>query len=94
MSKTSSSRFFEHGTYRSQVPGRSVETDIYQPRFRNVSPGTGSVRLSADERLDVLSYQHFGDPFGFWRWADANRVYEPRSILTAGRVLRRPGRGS
>jgi nucleoid-associated protein YgaU len=42
----------------------------------------------AEDRLDLLAQNYYGDPLLSWRIADANRAQDPSSLVAeAGRVL-------
>lgn len=47
-------------------------------------------RVTDDERLDHIAWQHFRNPERFWRICDANRALWPADLLEEGAVLRIP----
>lgn len=92
MSTDRASRFFGHPTYRAPAPGRADEVELYQPRFRKVSPGEISRTVRSGDRLDRLAFELASDPEGFWRLADANRCFDPTTLEEEGRTLLGPRR--
>ncbi|MEV8313563.1 hypothetical protein AB0Q95_05260 [Streptomyces sp. NPDC059900] len=45
-------------------------------------------RVSAGERLDVLTARYAGDPTLYWMICDANAVLDPAELEAVGRVVR------
>jgi hypothetical protein len=83
-----SSRFRGAPTYRREIGGRPIE--LYEPRAIPLTLVSGEHRVGGGERLDALAARHLGDPFQYWRLADANPSLTPDDLLEAGRVLRLP----
>ncbi len=51
------------------------------------APGIVGHRITADERLDHIAWQHYHDPEQFWRICDANLAIWPPDLLEEGAVL-------
>ncbi len=47
-------------------------------------------RVTGEERLDHIAWEHFRDPERFWRICDANRALWPPDLLEEGAILRIP----
>lgn len=47
-------------------------------------------RVSNDERLDHIAWQHYRDAERFWRICDANRALWPDDLLEEAAILRIP----
>ena len=43
--------------------------------------------VTADDRLDLLSYKFYRNPEKFWLIADANTAMDPEDLLEPGRQL-------
>lgn len=51
------------------------------------------VRVTQDERLDLIAARTIGDPRAFWRICDVNLALHPAELERPGRRLRLPGGG-
>jgi hypothetical protein len=40
--------------------------------------------VTTQDRLDLVTVQHLGDPLAFWRVADANPVLDPDTLVGPG----------
>jgi hypothetical protein len=52
-----------------------------QPPEPSVVPPLALHRVVPDDRLDLLSVRHFGDPAAFWRICDANTALDPDALV-------------
>jgi nucleoid-associated protein YgaU len=81
-------------TYRVGDAARGG-AELYQPRLRD-QPAEAATRhtVAASDRLDLLSWTYLGDPYQYWRIADANPDADLEEILEPGRSLRIPRKPS
>jgi hypothetical protein len=87
---SATSRYALVGTAQLTTGGRTVN---YLRRRLLPAPeslaATGSYLVRAGDRIDVVSWQVYGDPELFWRLADGNGAMDPAELTaTAGRLLR------
>jgi hypothetical protein len=87
-----SSRHAQLASYRRRLPALQQEVELYQPRLRDVPPGSRSHRVRPGERLDLLAFRYYDDPHQYWRLADANPDRELPELAVAGRRLEVPER--
>jgi nucleoid-associated protein YgaU len=48
--------------------------------------------VAAADRLDLLAQRYLGDPFQFWRIADANPALTPEDVLDPGARIAIPAK--
>jgi len=84
-----SSRHHGLATYRPHDDGPDSPL-LFHPRL--VAPTEPALvhRVEAGDRLDLLAARYFGDPFQYWRIADANPALSPDELLEPGRLLAIP----
>ena len=83
MSQDPSSRHQGLPTYTLELgAGESVE--LYEPREIPEPAADSTHVVAASDRLDLLANRYFGDPFQFWRIADANPALTPEDVLDPG----------
>jgi hypothetical protein len=87
-----SSRHAELATYRCRLPGRTSEVEIFAPRFRQIPEPVRHHTVLATDRLDLLAHRYLGDPYQYWRIADANAEAELDELQEPGRILSIPER--
>jgi hypothetical protein len=59
-------------------------------RFIPATPALVGHRVTNDERLDHIAWQHYRDAQRFWRICDANLALWPDDLLEEAAVLRVP----
>jgi hypothetical protein len=77
------SRYQNVATYQIAVSGGRTVTVL---KIRPIPAGFVHV-ATADDRLDLLSYQFYRNPEKFWLIADANTAMDPEALLQPGRQL-------
>lgn len=83
------SRYERTGAYTvTTADGRRVTA--LKIRFIPPTPAGFLHTFTADERLDLLAFEFYGNPEKFWLIADANTEMDPESLLQPGRQLRIP----
>ena len=83
------SRYERTGAYAVTTPdGRRVTA--LKIRFIPATPAGFLHTFTADERLDLLAFEFYGNPEKFWLIADANTAMDPDDLLEPGRQLRIP----
>jgi nucleoid-associated protein YgaU len=80
------SRYQNVPTYQIAFSGGRTVTAL---KIRLIPPTpAGFVHVvTADDRLDLLSYQFYRNPEKFWLIADANTAMDPENLLEPGRQL-------
>ena len=80
------SRYQNVATYQIAVSGGRTLTAL---KIRLIPPtSAGFIHVvTADDRLDLLSYQFYRNPEKFWLIADANTAMDPEDLLEPGRQL-------
>ena len=70
--------------------------ELHQPRLRPLGPlpPAAVLRVAASDRLDLLAWNHLGDPYQYWRIADANPEVDLDRLVEPGRPLRIPRKPS
>jgi nucleoid-associated protein YgaU len=80
------SRYQNVGTY--QVTDQSgQQVTVLKTRFIPPTPAGLFHTFTADERLDLLAFNFYGNPEKFWLIADANTEMDPEDLLEPGRQL-------
>ena len=83
------SRYERTGAYSvTTADGRRVTA--LKIRFIPPTPAGFFHTFTADERLDLLAFEFYGNPEKFWLIADANTEMDPETLLQPGRQLRIP----
>lgn len=54
------------------------------------APPSAPYTVDADDRVDLIAYQQFGDAPRFWHVADANSDLDARTLIEPGRVIAAP----
>ena len=85
-----SSRFYDHPSYAVPAPERGGRAVLYQPRLAPVPPSRTTYRVQPGDRLDLMAHNLFGDPFLYWRLADANPDATLDELTTPGRTIAVP----
>ena len=68
--------------------GRQITYKIL--RITPVTTPMTTHAVAQGDRLDLLSYQYYGDPEQFWRICDANVAMRPDDLLQIGSQLKIP----
>lgn len=87
-----SSRHGALPTYEVVVAPGSQPVELYEPREIPLPPQSVAHTVGAGERLDLLANRYFGDPFQYWRIADANPTLTPEDILDPGTQISIPAK--
>jgi hypothetical protein len=91
-----SSRHNALPTYVVIVAPGAAPIELYQPR--DIPQPAPQPALSvghtvgAVDRLVLLANRYFGDPFQFWRIADANPAIAPEDVLDPGAQITIPAK--
>ena len=94
MSTDPASRHHDVDTYEVQLapaPG-APSIELYVPRAIPQPPPSVVHTVAASDRLDLLAHRYLGDPFQFWRIADANPALTPEDVLDPGAQIAIPAR--
>jgi hypothetical protein len=80
-------------SYRRELPG-SGEVELWAPRLRPAAadPPGRSHRVEPGQRVDHLAHRLLGDPYQWWRLADANPEVPVADLGTPGGVIAVPER--
>ena len=88
--------FFKRSRY-AKVPEHTIADANGRPiRYKATRfiPDTPNAlvghRVSDEERLDHIAWQHYRDAERFWRICDANRAMWPDDLLEEAAILRIP----
>jgi nucleoid-associated protein YgaU len=92
MSNDPSSRHQGLPTYEVVLSPGAAPVTLYQPREIPMPPASLVHTVGAADRLDLLAHRYFGDPFQFWRIADANPALTPEDILDPGESIAIPAK--
>ena len=88
--------FFKGSRYETVATGVHQDASgrqIPYVRLRIITdaPAIQEHAVQQGERLDLISFKHYGDPQQFWRICDANLALHPEELLeVVGRRLRIP----
>jgi hypothetical protein len=88
--------FFHGSRYEGVLEAEITTPDGRTIRYKRVrfipdTPGVLPYLVKQGDRLDLVSFNAFGDPEQFWRICDANLAMWPDDLLAeAGRLLRIP----
>ena len=87
MSQDPSSRHETLPTYEVEgAPGQPAR-ELYQPRTIPQPPPSVVHTVASADRLDLLAQRYLGDPFQYWRIADANPALTPEDVLDPGATI-------
>jgi nucleoid-associated protein YgaU len=84
--------FFKGSRY-AKVPEQTIadangRTIRYKTtRFIPDATASSGHRVTNDERLDHIAWQHYRDAERFWRICDANRVLQPEDLLEEAAII-------
>ncbi len=92
MSNDPSSRHNDLPTYLVVLAPGASPLELYQPRAIPFPPRSVVHVVTAADRLDLLANRYFGDPFQFWRIADANPALTPEDVLDPGAQIAIPAK--
>jgi len=88
---------FFHGSRYEAVPDAEITTPagrtVRHKRVRFIPETVGVLPylVQQGDRLDLISFNAFGDPEQFWRICDANCALWPDDLMAeSGRLLRIP----
>lgn len=87
-----SSRHDAQPTYTVVLAAGESPVELYQPRVIPLPPTSVLHTVGASDRLDLLANRYFGDPFQYWRIADANPALAPEDVLDPGAQLSIPAK--
>jgi hypothetical protein len=83
-----SSRFYNAPAYTvpsADRPGGNVV--LYQPRLDPPPPSASTYRVRPGDRPDLIAHTLFGDPYLYWRVADANPEKTLDDLATPGQTI-------
>ena len=92
MSIDPSSRHNDLGTYLVVLAPGTDPVELYEPRTTTIPAASVVHTVVAPDRLDLLANRYFGDPFQFWRIADANPALSPEDVLDPGMTIAIPAK--
>lgn len=86
------SRYERLPTWERVTPDGDAQL-LRQPRLPPATETDRRIRVGAGQRLDHLAGRYLGDPYAWWRIADAHPGIEIDELDTPDRWLGLPGRG-
>jgi nucleoid-associated protein YgaU len=92
MSHDPSSRHEHLPTYAAVVTPGAEPVELYEPRVIPQPPSSVVHTVTASDRLDLLAHRYLGDPFQYWRIADANPALTPEDVLDPAAQIAIPAR--
>ena len=92
MSTDPSSRHGAQPTYQVALAPGDPPVELYQPREIPLPAPSVVHTVGAGDRLDLLANRYFGDPFQYWRIADANPALAPEDVLDPGAQIAIPAK--
>jgi len=92
VSNDPSSRHQNLPTYEVGVVSGAAPVELYEPREIPLPPPSLVHTVAAVDRLDLLAQRYLGDPFQFWRIADANPALTPDDVLDPGAQISIPAK--
>lgn len=92
MSRDPSSRHQDLERYEVVLAPGAEPVELYVPRVVPDARASQVHRVNAGDRLDLLAHRFFGDPFQYWRIADANPTLTPDDALDPGAVIAIPAK--
>ena len=87
-----SSRHETLASYEVVLAPGADPIELYQPRDIPMPPPSVAHTVGPGDRLDLLANRYFGDPFQYWRIADANPALAPEDILDPGAQISIPAK--
>jgi nucleoid-associated protein YgaU len=87
-----SSRHEKLPSYEVVLAPGAAPVELYQPREIPMPPQSVVHTVGAGDRLDLLANRYFGDPFQYWRIADANPALTPEDVLDPGAQISIPAK--
>jgi nucleoid-associated protein YgaU len=92
MSQDPSSRHNDVPTYEVELVPGEEPVQLLEPRPIPSPPRSVVHTVRAADRMDLLANRYFGDPFQFWRIADANPALIPEDVLDPGAQISIPAK--
>lgn len=92
MSSDPKSRHQDLPTYEATLAPGAAPVELFEPRVVPQPPRSVVHTVAAADRLDLLAHRYLGDPFQYWRIADANPALTPEDILDPGAQISIPAR--
>jgi nucleoid-associated protein YgaU len=92
MSTDPSSRHGKLATYEVVLAPGAAPIELYQPRTIPQPAQSVLHTVRSDDRLDLLASRYYGDPFQYWRIADANPALAPEDVLDPGARISIPAK--
>jgi len=92
VSRDPSSRHQDLPTYEVAIAPGAEPVELYAPRVIPPVSVSQVHKVAAGDRLDLLGHRYFGDPFQYWRIADANPTLTPDDALDPGAAIAIPAR--
>ncbi len=92
MSSDPSSRHGKLPSYEVVLAPGAAPIELYQPRTIPLPPQSLVHVVRAEDRLDLLANRYYGDPFQYWRIADANPALTPEDVLDPGAQISIPAK--
>jgi nucleoid-associated protein YgaU len=92
MSHDPNSRHEHLPTYVAVVTPGADPVELYEPRVIPQPPPSVVHTVAAVDRMDLLAHRYLGDPFQYWRIADANPALTPEDVLDPGAQIVIPAR--
>lgn len=87
------SRHSELAVYQRDLPGAGSPVQLYEPRLRTRPAASRYHSALASDRLDTIAQRYLGDPYQYWRIADANPDLDLEHLTEPGTILSIPDRG-
>jgi nucleoid-associated protein YgaU len=92
MSNDAASRHQDLSSYEAVLAPGSAPVTLLEPRPIPEPPPSVVHTVAAADRLDLLAQRYLGDPFQFWRIADANPALTPEDVLDPGARIAIPAK--
>jgi hypothetical protein len=92
VSTNGGSRHEDLPSYEAVLTPGAPPVVLFEPRPIPAPPPSVVHTVAAADRLDLLAERYLGDPFEFWRIADANPALAPEDILDPGARIAIPAR--
>jgi nucleoid-associated protein YgaU len=92
VSRDPSSRHQDLERYEVSLAPGAEPVELYVPRVIPVTPASQLHSVKQSDRLDLLGHKFYGDPFQYWRIADANPSLTPDDALDPGALISIPAK--
>jgi len=92
VSSDPSSRHGKLPSYEVILAPGAAPIELFQPRTIPVPAQSVVHTVRAEDRLDLLANRYYGDPFQYWRIADANPALTPEDVLDPGAQISIPAK--